>query len=1606
MRRYLTRLLLLLSLLLSARVFAAAPPPLPLAWVSPSEARVVAIRQGRLERVAAAPASADGTIALRSGELLLFPVKAGDAVRVEGARVDVGVGTGNGEYADAVTFLPDTSPGSERELRIPVHSMARFCVVRGYGGSASAVRVFLAQPLERPMRWFRTDEDVASYLAGGGRPNFSGELDALEPELRVLDAARAALGDAARTGPGRALLQATWLEATLRRRPMQAPFAFAGAVSLHGGRRLEPSEVEGLALSPDLEHRALRSGERITLRPTDDTDVVTITLRLRAVGRSRLAVREGDTLHSIVDLSIPRRAEDQTRWAPPRAIRLVPTPGLTLSVELVRGDALLSVQPYRMRTSLLDFQELRDRAALLERARAARGSSSAEVVATLAEFARLRSRAAAAKLEASLAAPGVGVALRALGWHSLTLHAVGTPEEGLRPLERLWAETSTLSPAIALPLRRSALDRAAERHAKLAPGRLPELASTFPLSPALAEDEVVTRALAGLVSPILDRARPDASARAEALALARGLRSDLTSVAHRSWFRAAPWVWVDPDDGVGVIEKLRPIFDTLPDELCSVDSPQGLRWVLLDHTPLALDVSEGPGSHARVVLRGETEHAALESRVRFGADEVAVHGGAGLPSLIALASGRISARVTEGAPVLARMPLSHGVPCPRLRELERWVRVERSARFRIPAPGAPTVATVIVDPNSLEGRENRVSVSVGGTRYDAIVLRGGTGAVEVPIPAAATELEVSVDRPLLLRTRVRLHPRGEGPRGVRVPLAERPLNFETEIAAVRNATRFLRLADSDAGRKKLRLERARALEAVGYSRLAALDRARAGAPEPKADTAAAADYFELASDSPPLLILGPVGKIPPLPLPSDRAGLDRARRALARGEPALDVFAALGASAAKSTSADALLYASLAEALELVRAAADAYERIGNAHRSGEALARAAVLFTDLASAEQRSELGLKAYVLGKRAAALGASVTGTLGRLDQAVAWQGVTPDSAGGSVSIERARLESGERSTAESVRAALLDASPLSSLFSGPTLEIGVARSKAQALELEHVCHALEGEREDCSYRFALDGKPATCEPLDGAPATSGRSDGVAQPTRCRLRLPVGARRVTVSAPEGAQSVGFVDVRRVTDGETLPLLVSTRFYESTPARPVRVTLVGPTVLRVTARAYAGERATLVVSQKSLRDPKLEHSESVALPEAKDRFARGAEDDAEVSETAELYFPVSFEGPTAVTLSGGSRVLVRLERAKVVSLPRPRAGAADAAAKSPASPASKVLPAAVEPSLAVGWDPIPGPLTLRAYLSGVSADLADTDRDPRSRYAELGVAVARELIEQRLWGELGFFGRGRSGPSSAGGAAEIVLSPAGLIPGAYVRGRYVLQPFSQQTLRGGYLSAAAFSSVELLSDFALSPLLGIVVRDADPRGRGAAAVDRDIYTAYALRHRWSADAALYANQRVAIDAALRYGLTARFLPEFRGLDRGDASVRGRLTPGRGLAPHIELETKASLRPEGPFRDEGFLRLSVTPSVLFWEWIGTGRLSAAAGVSYSTDVPAAAGRGSEIAAELVLSGELGFRRGLTDTPAADRPFRPRLEEGANLPERANPSRDAYWSDP
>jgi hypothetical protein len=201
------------------------------------------------------------------------------------------------------------------------------------------------------------------------------------------------------------------------------------------------------------------------------------------------------------------------------------------------------------------------------------------------------------------------------------------------------------------------------------------------------------------------------------------------------------------------------------------------------------------------------------------------------------------------------------------------------------------------------------------------------------------------------------------------------------------------------------------------------------------------------------------------------------------------------------------------------------------------------------------------------------------------------------------------------------------------------------------------------------------------------------------------------------------------------------------------------------------------------------------------------------------------------------------------------------------------------------------------------------------------------------------------------------------------------------------------------------ISPLVAVIVRDSDSRAEGQPVVDPDVRTLYAEDHPWSLDGSVFADQRLAVDALLRYGVLARAEPDFRGLDRADASARARLAPGGGAAPAVELLVTTSLRPSGPLRDEGFVRLSAEPTVLFWRWEGSTRLTASAGFGYSQDLPAGAGRGSAFAGALLLAGDLTFGRALGDFAPADRPFRPRLEEGAPVPSRGRPARDPYWEE-
>jgi hypothetical protein len=1005
----------------------AAPTPAPssaperpprLAWVPPSALRTV--RLGAPDAVArAAVIEADRLVTVAPGVALLVPAQPGDFMRVEGAGLELGLGSGVMELPDVVTWLP-REPGEVHELMIPTWGSTRELVVRGVPGRTATVRVHTSSPLRRPMRHYRADEAVERLIWEGAEPpSFVGELEEGAAELRRLVAVRALLGKTAETEAGRAFLQAEWLEASARERPMDAPFVKPVPIAVSGGRL--PTEDDLSSLDAELDHRLVDAGQRIVVT-SERAGVVSLLVRLRAVGRSLVRVYEGDTLRETITLEIPRQAENPKRWAPSQFARLVVSQDASLRVEVERGNALISLRGYRLRTSVLDRRQVRDREALLERsARLSPKGPAGAGLRTLSAFASSRSRKDARALLTLAAEPGASPGVRALLFEQVARHPP-TAEEGLLALSGLFSATASLPAEVALPLRRSGLTATFRAGFSVPRDTLAPRAGHIPGDSGAAEDALVIEATNELVTLPADGARPLVSNRVDRLLVESAPREDIERLARASWRTTAPWTWVDPAEELATVIRLRPLYGRLPQEPCEPETPDGLRWVLVDGTPLDLTLAPGPGSHVRVSVRSEVETARPEAQLLVDDVGVAVHTGAALTSVVAVKPGRHRFVVESGSPVLVRAPVAETLPCGRLREVERWVRVEKDARFRLPAPGVASAASILVDPESMQGTKRELDVRVGAERRHGWFHSGATGALEVPVPATAEVLELSVDRPVLLRVRLRLHPTPATARVVRPSSLEPPKDTAEMLETVRAATRYLRISIDAEGRRTLRLSRARALDALGYARLAALDRARAGVLEQPPAEEGSPDYVDLPETSRAVVPLGSFAKIAPLPLPSPRRTLDLTLQAKSRGEAAPSLLAVLGTSADQSSSADALLLADLAERTGALRPAALAYRRLGEAHDSGEALARAAALYTDVALAEEDKNLGLEAYLLARRAEERGASAGAALGRLDAAIAWQRVQAGSAAGVTRLEEARLRVGEPTPGEAVRSAL--------------------------------------------------------------------------------------------------------------------------------------------------------------------------------------------------------------------------------------------------------------------------------------------------------------------------------------------------------------------------------------------------------------------------------------------------------------------------------------------------------------------------------------------------------------------------------------------------------
>lgn len=1477
-----------------------------------------------------------------------------------------------------------------------------------------------------------------------------------------------------------------WLAGSLRVRPLGGPYFARSAVSFTGGT--DAPQI------PPLEDAAWRvaaaagpgNPTRVTLE-AEGADVLRIAVRARGTGATRVVVRDGDgRITRVLAYRVASRAADTQRWTEPQWVRVVlPVGARRATVEVNEGAAAIAAVAHRQRTDVLDLLAgRRDRAAGLSAVRApivadpgaapspsAAASGAAAVLQRLADLDQARGDAAVTALAARAREKDVAPLLRTLALAEAGRSA-RTPELARSLAGAAWSAAGSAPSGRAAPLLRASLEGLAAGHP--APSEV-----AGPWSSPLAgsygahdDDLEAIEALRAALAPPHDGGRPAHGGIAERYAALHGELPDAAQRARETWLREGVWRSLAPPPGVETETTARP-----PDAgatICAIRGPDGLRWSVLPEGRARIHVAAVEGTHARVLLRSALLEITDESSVAVEGISIPIHAGAGLASVVAIAPGpRTFERPPGSPPAMALVPREGEAPCRELREIERWVWGRGSVAFDVPSPGADTVARVVVAPARDARQPPRViQVSVGAARYEAWVRGQGTGQIEVPVPAAASAISVQVPEPMLLRASARLHPDGD-PLGRTVSRPAAPESLDDLLARVRRASRRLDVATALPAALTHREERASALDALGFSRFAAVDRTiaqameagdligpkGAGAPQgppgapalndptpldPALDGLGGAGRSRpqgliLPRDSPAVVPLGVVSRVPPLPLPADRVALEQARKVYAAGDPA-GAAQILAGPAASSEHADALLFAVAAELAGDARAA-DVFVRLGLAHGSGTALAHAASLTADAAAEAADRRRALRAYALAHLAAALGDPAAGAFARLGPSVAW--LVParaDASAGTASIEQ-RGASRPPSLGDRVRRAMLDAPEDAALLTeGERLKVIVDRRAASRVVLEGRCRVLARE-EGCAITATVDGEGAPCTPL-GPPSAStmaGAPVAIAKTSparRCAIDVPKGVHRIEAHLPDAPEVTGWVIAREAKAASTgakpgqspagspLPARVVATWVEIDAARPLELAFAAPTVVRLRARADAGQRRALRWSIAPLAtgksrprsggaagpsgpsapsgpsgpsDPNRVSPSTqgeIVIEPSEDPTAGRAEaiEAPGVGQVTETILPILAEGPQMLSVaSPGGRVLLRVEVAIATAPPRLRAAGLVAPPVGPSRGAGLIAP--LPP---VGEDPDRQRFTVRSWLAGVGADLTEPDRPSRAIYGELGVRVDRELFEDRAWIGAGTFTRVRDGAPSFGLLGALEVASDEWVPGLFLRGLFAAQdaPAVDTFAFGARGTVGAFVSPRLTEDVTLVPWAGFTLQRADEELEGVSAADRDVYTPYSAAHPRYLTLGLRVIDRPTVDALLKLGASVRSTPDIAGVDRVDIEAGIDLLPGRDLAPWLGLAWLASYRPETDERPTAFLRDEIHARATFWRWVAMGtRLSLGGEAVVAFDAPGAE-RVPPLSGSLVFEYLESGERGLRDLPPRDTPFRDRLEEGSGRVKR------------
>lgn len=1587
-------------------------------------------------------------------EFIAAPASAGDTVSVNGVKGILGLGQLAGAELGAVVWLPE-----QTTVRIPVWFGPVVVVAKSGDGSPTELQLRLSSGQPSAERFERFESEALSFIRAPLHvaPPTTGEPD-IDATVRYIAALKQAMPTATRSTM--AALEQEFERELSRHRPLSRPYFTQANLEFHcTSIKTNPTPLPATA-----EWTRLQRGHQATLRNSGHP--IRLEVRFRRPSQNRLHIfQDGIQVRSIEKtLSVPG---GQHGWTAPAFYRFPSGPGRApLRLHVEEGEVLVRASRFSRASYFFDRRalptqsgapsepvEARDREDALDAALDDPLDAALEEVPVIA-----RQRAQTNELRHAV------LLMRALAKKSQSDAATLTQLRHVAGLLR------AMPPAHVAPLYRNLLAQMWRRSVQLE--EVP-IALGCNSNGVHQEDAVVIKALSSLIAVTPVDGSLQTAALLDALLLKHPSRR-LKKLARALYRRAGALSAIPIIDALDSRLHFSPARNGIPTQnKCSLKGPYGIRWTRVDK-PTCLDVAATSGTHTLVSLR--TDDTSRDAEVSVGIDDTAihVHGSVGLPGRAAVRPGRRCFR--PSAQVMARVPRIGSAPCSQLQDVSRQYQISGSAHATLPQRPAPSYLSVQLakraDEEEPTGRRE-VSVKVGTKTYSIWSSGDFRTQIKLPLPADVSTVGLDSTSAQWIRILTRSVAKPEAsPRPMsllRDSYAAAELNVD--LTHIRNLSRQLLTTQPGTERSELLDERASILSRIGQVSLALGDReeSRRGAaalapsdaqfsleqtrPTRVVQQGRSPTGAALTAAAPDVVAVGYASTIAPIPGSVSRTKTAQIRHWLRDGFTASDVEGFFESNRPPG-DAEALLWAVLAQRAGVPAQGARALSAIGQQFNDGQALARAVKLRTDGLERWNGNRIEferalLRTWGLLHEAEAMGGSTLKSRGRLRARIAYQ--KPSTVGGTAG--RALVElSDPGSNTDNIHRTQVPATiglrtrrALTLAGEGGTYvsanrHVVIRDESLSQLTLTGRCHTPKAGL-PCRLLATVNGLPAACHSLGPSPRVQPhRTSPLMQ---CKLQLPNGATRVEGFFGGGRDAFGWISAYDAV-GNAIGRRTVSEWHEIDEGRPMTLSILGPTVLRVVARSMipatrSPTSQTLKVSFNDEGAP----AHSQRLVQERDNqahlFVNGsARALPALTMQSERNVVISQDGPVTVTLAvDRGRVLV----SPSIAVPSDQAHTLPDVAThtpvvdSPSETGRHVAAPKLNSNLFTAYTPSNvgdvterGPVSLSGRVSLVGRDLMEGDNDQPGTYLATRLTLRRELSRGAVWMRASLLARERFAGESLGADASLQwrirssaeseaygngqsflesASESSLLPGGFLRGRIVGQSLPDRTGVGANVHAGLRWSFPVSPTWKLLPTLSGSLRRTDRQPNAATQLDPDVYSAWAHDNPRTLDIKLTHLHNAYLDLVLLYSTSMRLTHDLNHLDRLQTTARLEALPFGPFPFWFKLKSQLGHRPRTRSRLHPFTRIGMKLSGGAFHWLSADcRLSLQGNVSFRMDLASSGLSQNTAFAGISLGVDYLPGTGLADFAPSERRFRTTMESGASITRAIPRTAPQNWTIP